>query len=247
MSSLTISDPAFLGVPRVTYRSAVLANTTPAGLWLLNDPSPSGTNQWQDSSGNARHASDLADSLNPTPTASTLNGGLSPVAAFDGSDDRVLIAHDNAFGATSMSVEAWIKVPSSASFWTVVARCATSSANSGSAFYCRVTTTQVQFARFSGSNLTTYSINAAVMDNAWHHVVWAYTSSVYEVIVDGVSAGTTSTSGNLNTPTRAMVLGCDFSSAETNFKAGSLAGVAVHPGTALSAAQVVSHYNAGKP
>lgn len=244
MRGLTISDPALVGVRRTTYLEAVLADSSPAGIWLLNDSDLSGTNRWQDSSGASRHAADLGDTLNPAPTTSSLHGGLTSVAAFDGSNDRVQVPHASTFNAASMSVEAWVKVAASASFWTIAARCATAFANSGSAFYTRVTTTQVQFARFSGSNLTTYSINASVMDDAWHHIVWVYTSSTFQVFVDGSSAGSVSTSGVLNQPTIDLYIGVDVSSAPTNFKAGQLAGVAIHPGASLTGAQAAAHYAA---
>lgn len=232
-----------LGTRLATYRAAVLRDSTPAGLWLLNDSDISGTNQWQDSSGNGHHAADLADSLNPTPTTTTLRGGLSSCASFDGTNDYISVPYTAVYASSTTSIETWIKVGAGQSFWTIAG---IGDESLSTFWWVRVTSTAVQFNR----NGITYSLTASVMDDNWHHIVWTYSSTTFAAWIDGVSIGSTSNGGNLGTPspTTSITIGADYHlSTVKNFKVGQLAGLAIHPNTVLTGTQAAAHYAAGCP
>ncbi len=231
----------------LTFKDAVLADSSPAGLWLLNETNLSGANVWQDTSGNFRHAIDQTDTNNPTPTQTNLAGDLSSCAVFDGINDRIAVAHNPAFNATMVSVEAWVKATASLYILSRYDNYASFSVNS---FNTWINGTGTGITRYSGGNSTTYTSNTIINNGQWHHVVWTYQSGTggYILYIDGILVDQQTTSGTINSSSYPLVIGTGYQGGtHTVFYPGSLSGVAYYPGIILNQIQVSSHYNASRP
>lgn len=95
-----------------SYASAVLADS-PVGYWRLDDASGA---VMADSSGNARDGSYVNAPALGQPSLLATGGGTA--VAFNGTDERATVAHNNAFNGTvadDFTIEMWVKLTSPSS------------------------------------------------------------------------------------------------------------------------------------
>lgn len=179
--------------------------------------------------------------------------GTGSAASFDGVDDYVNIPDASALRLTgSITLEAWVYRPSAATgFRTVFAKGRTTSVTSLQTNYSlRVTSNrQLSFRYDVGSTDHDYRTgNDAVPVDEWAHVAFTFTygtGSSAKPYVNGteVSASWVSGSGGStpNTNSEPLLLGVYH---DQNFWSGRIDEVALYT-TALSAARIEAHYNAG--
>ncbi len=183
--------------------SKILSQTSPVGLWHLNDGSGAAA---EDSSGNGNDGT----LTNMNTSTCWVDGKLDNGLDFDGTDDYVVIADDPVFDITGeITVEAWI-YPASVSGDQVIAgkRYSTSwelslhddsvniNAKQGGTYYSHVLST-----------------GGGVQADAWNHIVWTYDSStgVNRSYVNGVEKQCSEKSGALATDATALYIGCRYS------------------------------------
>jgi hypothetical protein len=228
------------------YAPIVLADN-PIGFWLLNETS--GTTGDDLTANN----NDLTFYNSPTLNVSTGLAGISTAITFDGTNDRLNTATVSTFNiaaSNNWSIEIWIKTNSSAFGVPIVWRDSTGSnaGLNGALLINNGTAGLLQFLTAdSGGNSLIIAHSGGYNDNAWHQVVITATNGgAIRMYIDGVDRANTSTARNTGTSNRAIVVAAnDSSGSYIQFYTGSAAAVSVY-NTALSGAQVLAHYNAGK-
>lgn len=169
----------------------------------------------------------------------------SPVAAtgisgkgltYNGTTDYVYINSPFDFGASSaFTFECWFKSTATTNYPTFIRR-----DGNGVAYLMRLNMGKVEFYCGTPGIVSTNSY----ADGKWHHVVGVKNGSSTTLYVDGVSVGTGSAVTTAqNSGAQAIHVGENSGS---EMFVGTLDEVAIY-GTALSAAQVTAHYNAGTP
>lgn len=88
-------------------------------------------------------------------------------------------------------------------------------------------------------DLQVFSYVGRLLPNQWYHCVWVMQDGTSKFYVDGVAAGTSSTSGNINTGGMTITIGTDHTHADD--VPVDIAGLALYSGE-LSAARVAAHY-----
>lgn len=229
------------------YAATVLADN-PIGFWLLNETSGStGTDL-------TANGNNFTFYNSPTLGVSTGLGGIPLGITFDGTNDRVNSATVSTFNIAASgnwSAEMWFKT-SLSSF------CNFFSWRDGGGDGNGVTTTvslnngttgmvMIQTVDSAGNGLNISHTNS-YNDNAWHHVVASATSSgAVRLYIDGVDRASSTTARRTTTSNREILFGANNFGGGTygQFYTGTGAAVSVY-NTALSASQVLAHYNAGK-
>jgi DNA-binding beta-propeller fold protein YncE len=232
LSAATTVTATFGTAPQSTYAQTVTADT-PAGYWRLDETS--GTTAAKAAGG----------ANNGTYTGVTLGqpgliGSASDKAVtFSGTSSRVQIASNTAVSPTaSVSVEAWIKpgaLPATGAFASV-----TSKAESYSLQFNgpRLEFTIIQ----NGTRRRLQApANAIVVGNTYH-VVGTYDGTTQRLYINGTQSVSAALTGAITANTNALYIGSWDGSSE--FYRGTADEVAVYT-TALTAAQVLNHYNAG--
>ncbi|MGK5082605.1 LamG-like jellyroll fold domain-containing protein [Bdellovibrionota bacterium FG-1] len=225
------------GTGAALYSGTVLADS-PSAYWRL---------------GEAVGATVAADSAGTnvggyygTPTlgtASGLSGDSNTAAYFDGSSAYMTVpdaAALNFASAGQMSMELWINptsVPPVSNRWILDKYTA---ANNGYIVFQTITGT-IGFIVGNGTTLYTIYTPAALPLGSWSHLVATVTATSQKVYLNGVQVAIASSSITLVDSPGAFYMGKYSGGAFFN---GALDEVALYP-TALSAAQVLSHYNAG--
>ena len=229
-----------------TYSSIVLADN-PIGFWLLNETS--GT------TGDDLTANNNDFTFYNSPTLGVATGltGIPLGITFDGTNDRVNSAIASTFNIAASgnwSAEMWFKTSSSA-FSTFFSWRDSGGSGDG------VTTTislnngttgmvMIQSVDSAGNGLNISHTNS-YNNNAWHHVVASATSGgALRLYIDGVDRASSSTARRTTTSNREILFGANNFSGGSygQFYTGTGTAVTVY-NTALSAAQVLAHYNAG--
>jgi len=220
----------------VTYQSVVLADN-PAGFWRLDETSGATA---ADSSGNGttlNYAGTFTVNQAPLITAgraALLNSGtarkLTSTAIF------------NANG--KVTLEAWVKTTTAVNGEIIC-----SDDTTGSRYFQWIIDgaghmTVTLFDTAVGTHARTGAI--AVNDNLRHHLVATYDGATIRLYVDGAEDGTgTAAVFTLATANSNICIGERFSGgADSNFLVGTFDEVAIYT-SALSAARVLAHYNAG--
>jgi len=236
---------AINGTTKATYSQVVLADN-PIGFWLLNETT--GTTG-EDSTVNNN---DFTFYNSPTLGVSTGLAGIPLGITFDGTNDRVnssVVSTFNIAASGNWSAEMWFKTSSSA-FSTFFSWRDNSGSGDG------VTTTislnngttgmvMIQSVDSAGNGLNISHTNS-YNNNAWHHVVASATSGgALRLYIDGVDRANSTTARRTNTSNREIVFGANnLGGSYGQFYTGTGTAVSVY-NTALSAAQVLAHYNAG--
>jgi hypothetical protein len=95
---------------------------------------------------------------------------------------------------------------------------------------------------FVGSSNITVTDPGTPSTTAWNHLALVRNGQQITLYVNGAAAATTSFSGSINTSTGMLAIARSGATSDGYFK-GTVDEVAIYP-TALSAAQILSHYNA---
>jgi hypothetical protein len=227
--------------------SAVVLDDNPIGFWLLNETSGSTGDDLTANNNN------LTFYNSPTLNVSTGLAGIPKAITFDGSNDRLQTSTVSTFNRaanSSWSIEIWIKT-NSATFGTFLGwRDATATGpgttavltiNNGTAGLIQLITTDSL-----GSSLI-ISHAGGYNDNAWHQIVVSATAAgAVRLYVDGVDRANSTTARSSSTSNRFIIVGAnDNGGTAIQFYPGTATAVSVY-NTALSATQVLTHYNAGK-
>jgi concanavalin A-like lectin/glucanase superfamily protein len=221
----------------MTYQSTVLTDS-PTFLWLLNETS--GTSA-ADATGNGNIGGYTGGF---TLGQSAPSGVTTFSVALDGSSGHVL----NYFGSfqTNVSAEVWFN---------------TTSANGGALLFYWLSfgvylnnSGNVIASILDGASARTYCTSPLAYNNgSWHHMVATYSTATSNLLlyIDGAQvASLNDTNGISNTGNNTVNAGDDNQLVafpvvpNSTYLAGSLCAAAVYP-TALSAARVLAHYNAG--
>jgi hypothetical protein len=227
------------------YASVVLADN-PIGFWLLNETSGSTGDDLTANNNN------LTFYNSPTLNAATGLNGIPTGITFDGTNDVLSTSAVSTFdipASGTWSIEIWFKTSSSAFSNFFAWRDATGSGNG-------VTTTvslnngttgmvMLQTVDSAGNGLNISHTNS-YNDNVAHQVVCTGTSGgAIRLYVDGVDRANSTTARRTNTSNRSIIVGAnDLGGSYGQFYTGTATAVSVY-NTALSAAQVLAHYNAG--
>lgn len=222
------------------YPAAVLADG-PAVYYRLDDASGSFT----DSSGNGRTATVTGSPTYNQPPAGTLIDGHS--VTFSGSVQYGDIGTSTFLDSlTALTVEAWVKFTSAAASNTIVGRDQTSGSTQRG-WRLRSATGAINWLVFGNVSTTSATITspATYNDGNWHHVVaTAANSGSAFLYVDGAQVATAPMAFAMAT---SNIVGEHAFIASTHSSVawpGSLDEVAIYT-SALSAARVLAHYNAG--
>lgn len=237
---------AINGRPKDTYSQVVLADN-PIGFWLLNETTGTTGDDLTANNNNFTFYN------SPTLGVSTGLSGIPTGITFDGTNDRVNSATVSTFNIAASgnwSAEMWFKTSSSAFSTFFSWRDSTGSSDG-------VTTTislnngttgmvMIQSVDSAGNGLNISHTNS-YNNNAWHHVVASATSGgALRLYIDGVDRANSTTARRTNTSNREILFGANNGSGGSyiQFYSGTGTAVSVY-NTALSAAQVLAHYNAG--
>ena len=184
-------------------------------------------------------------------STTTAIGKIGQALKFDGTDDYVNAGVLSITIASGYTVSAWIK-NSNASLASFPQIITSDSSGSDRVFQFRLNTTgRLELIRFDSSNTlieTITSLGINLNDNEWHHVTATFNSSVGSVLyIDGAQS-TSSPNTTLNKDLGAAeptLIGARRSSNVTSFFGGPIDDVRIY-NRALSAAEVLQLYNAGK-
>lgn len=222
----------------MSYASEVLADS-PAAYWRLGEAS----GDFADSSGNG---------LTAFPTGVT--HGVASLLASDPADKSASVINTNSFttnGArttgnitgnrTAMSLEAWINTTQTGN--QAILMCDNSSTLR--LFQYRVSSGKLQMILFdSGGAARTITSTVSVNDGLAHHVVGTYDGAKMHLYIDGVEDGT-GTAIVMTIKNTSVICGLFESIGATcNTLGGTGDEFAIYY-SALSAARVLAHYNAG--
>jgi hypothetical protein len=242
---IMLNNLAAINGAKATYSQVVLADN-PIGFWLLNETS--GTTGDDLTANN----NDLTFYNSPTLNVATGLTGITKAITFDGTNDRLqtsTVSTFNIASSSNWSMEIWIKT-NSATFGTFLGwRDATGTGagitgvltiNNGTAGLIQLITTD------NLNNNLIISHAGSYNDNAWHQIVVSATAAgTLRLYVDGVDRANSTTSRNSSTSNRFIIVGAnDLTGTPGQFYPGTATAVSVY-NTALSAGQVLSHYNAG--
>jgi hypothetical protein len=228
------------------YSDAVIADG-PASYWRLDETS--GTSA-ADSAGSQTGTYRNGVTLGQT---GAMSAAANKAAGFDAVDDDVQVGdvYDYA-GTASFSVEFWMKrTATNDTLWRPVIvkedPGADWSSRQGWAMWLAPNSNKVSMERWNGaasSGISTSTINAG----SWYHIVATYDGSTIRLYVNGTLNRSAASSLSMNDHTIPLRFGSFGSYTDSSWfsrYSGLLDDVAIYSST-LSAAQVRTHYNAGR-
>jgi hypothetical protein len=210
-----------------SYQATVLADS-PAGYWRLGDGSGAVAT---DQSGNNRAGTYLAGVTLGQPGA-LIDADAS--ALFDGVTGAVTVPDVGLDLGDVVTVEAWIRLLAANATGTVLSKGA-------NAYGLTITAGVPSFDKSEVAAIVSATVN--LNDLGWHHVVATKNGATNVIYVDGVDRSGAVT--NLTLADTAIALQIGRLSGGTSPLRAYLDEVAVYP-TALSAARVLAHVNAGR-
>jgi YD repeat-containing protein len=231
------------------YRAAILATTGISDFWRLDDAGTSAVD--------ANGANNNGTYTNgPTVVGPLITGETNNNAhAFDGVNDYV-DASPTPFGTPStLSAEAWVRTTATKASGGYHFLVSDSDDDFNNGFSLAIDSSNrptFVVAREGIFNIVTRgqaTSTTAVAPNTTHHIVGTYDGSRVRIYVDGVERANVSFSGSVTWPSgRDLRLGRPISSTglATRYLQGTLDEAAIYT-SALSAATVSAHYDAGKP
>jgi PKD repeat protein len=227
------------------YRAAILATTGISDYWRLDD---TGTTAVDANGGN-----DNGTYVNgPLTATGLLNGETNAARTFDGANDYI-DASPTLFGTPAqLSAETWVRTAATKAAGGYHFLITDSSSDFDNGFSLAIDSGNhavFTVARTTGINVTraTATSSVTLAPNTTHHVVGTYDGATARIYVDGVQVGTATFTGSITWSfSRDLRLGRPVSSSSTTlFLQGVLDEPALYT-TALPAATVLAHYNAGK-
>jgi YD repeat-containing protein len=163
------------------------------------------------------------------------------------SSERVTVADNTLLDPTNLTLEAWVRPDSSLSFGQVRTIFAKTNSNGNDFSYSLdyrrsgFTTNQLVFSVTTSSN-TDYTVTQTLNSGTKYHIAATYNGSTMRIYVNGVQVGSgQSKTGNLRNSAQPLRIGAFWSQ---DYWDGAIDEAAVYS-TALSAAQIQSHYTNG--
>ena len=210
------------------YRARIMADA-PISYWRLDETS--GTTA----------ADQMARNSGTYAGGYTLNaaGGLGhdsdTAAHFNGTDARVGVAASASLSPSArVSVEAWVKPVAITGNKCIVTR--------GWTFYLCFFSSYTWFGVRNASGVDAHVTVASAAAGVWRHLVGTYDGTTIVLYRNGVNIGQVAQSGAIDTTSAAVEIGTDGT--HVYWSDGDIDEVAIYD-TALTAAQVTSHYNRG--
>jgi PKD repeat protein len=229
------------------YAQSVLGTTGVRGYWRLGETT--GTTAADASTSN----NPGTISNGPLSVAGLLTGEANNARDFDGVNDFLNLSPTPFGTPTTFSAEAWVRTGSTKSSGNYHYLISNSSSDFNNGFTLaidssnRATFVVARNVLFTLRGQATSSVT--LPPNTTHHVVGTYDGSRVRVYVDGVERGNASFSSGITYASgRDINIGRKVST--TGQAANHLDGILDEPAlytSALSAATVTAHYNAGKP
>lgn len=213
---------------RTTYPATVLADS-PAVYLRLGDGSGQAAT---DASGNGRDGTYLAGVALGQPGA--LVGDNDPAASFDGASGAVTVPDVGVDFLDTLTLEAWVKMAAAGATGVIVDKGA-------NAYLFRVVAGVPTFGKSGVSTIAATTVN--VDDLEWHHLVVTKSGATTVMYVDGVARTGAVTDATLADNATAVHVGRTVAGAAL-FR-GLMDELALYP-TALTAARVLAHFNAGR-
>jgi Concanavalin A-like lectin/glucanases superfamily/Fibronectin type III domain/Lysyl oxidase len=220
--------------PTSTYANAVTADN-PVSWWRLGETTGN-------TAADQRGVNPGTYTNNPTRGAASLiaSDTVNRAVSLDGSNDYVNVPTSASLNLSSpITLEAWIKptrIPTSGSFNSVLSKSESYSLQFNGP---RLEFTIIQF----GTRQRLQAPSGALAVNGTYHVVGTYDGATRRLYVNGVQVASAALTGGATSSSNRLGLGSWNGSSE--FMRGTLDEPAVY-NTALSAARVSAHYNAGK-
>jgi concanavalin A-like lectin/glucanase superfamily protein len=223
------------------YANAVLADS-PVGFWRLNETSGTAATDLGSGAHNGTYQNGV--SLNSSGPLQDAAGA----ASFDGSDDYVDLGDNYGFsGTASFSVEFWVKRMRSSTNWDqIVTKQKSTSVRSGWEIELAGPgygpDGSVWFQRWvsDAPSPTSAQSSGVLTIGRWNHVVGTYDGTTLKIYINGVLDGSGTDSRSMSAITQPLRFGTSGVGYELQ---GGLADVAIYT-YALSASQVLAHYNA---
>jgi hypothetical protein len=214
------------------YRDAVLADG-PVGYWRLAET----TGAALDATGNAAGGTYNGGMTRGVPGA--LSGDSNAAARFDGTDDYVSVPDNSALDRGDVfSYELWVKRGALQSTTQRLLHKGAGVAALGFGLNNKL----VLIPGGTGA-VNIASSTTAITDQAWHHVVATKNGAGVRIYVDGVDRTAAGTNATLTSNATALNIG--RASTASAYSSADIDEVAVYP-TALTAARVLAHYQAGR-
>lgn len=222
-----------------------VANQSPIFYWRLGDTS--GTSA-VDASGNSRpgtYTGGFTLNQNSLLPGESTNGAV----LLNGSSGYITRASESAFNVSALTAEAWVKSTNTTTRQTIICR---DDVSTNRQFILRTLGTSTDTGQggyielvlfFTGSVTVRFTASANVCDGYIHHVVATYDGVNVKIYVDGKNVLTTAETRSMLSVTTAVFVGMLGNS--STYWNGTIDEVAMY-GYAVTAAQVRSHYQAGK-
>ena len=222
--------------PSGNYADEVAADS-PLLYWRLEETSGS-------------TASDEQNNFDGTVVGADLNvaGKVGSGASFDGTDDYIHAATSSDYNSTAITVEAWLRTASSSGFPMIAARESGAAGTSTRVFQFRLDQSTGRLAAIiwnnSGDIIANFVAGSTdLTDNAWHHAVMSVNGTHVLLHADKVEVGSESYTGDLRTNSDRQFEVARVGN-DGQYFSGRLDEIAYYT-SALSAARIAAHYDAG--
>jgi hypothetical protein len=232
--SNTSSDTTQAPPPATTYAQEVTADA-PVSYWRLGEAS--GT-----VAADARNANPGTFVNGPTLGSASLLGSdtANQAVSFDGVNDHVLVPSSTSLRLGSpLSLEAWIKptaIPATGSFASLLTK--------ADSYSLQFNGPRLEFTIMqSGVRKRLQAAAGAVVAGQTYHVVGTYDGTTQRLYLNGAQVASVALTGPATANANSLYIASWNGSSE--FAKGTIDEAAIYP-TALSAARVLAHYNAGK-
>jgi PKD repeat protein len=232
------------------YRAAVLATSGISDLWRLDETSGTSAADANGANNNGSYVS------SPTSVAALISGETNSFARTLNGSSQYIDASPTPFGSPSnISAEAWVRTSATKSSGGYHFLISNSDDDFNNGFSLVIDSSNKPIFIAARENIIgivtrgTATSSVTVAPNTIHHIVGTFDGSRVRIYVDGVERGNATFSGNPSWPSgRDLRIGRPISSSNLSqrYLQGTIDEPAIYT-SAMSAATVLAHYNAGKP
>jgi hypothetical protein len=202
-------------------------------LYHFNNQSEYGENDTRvyDFSGNNNHGTVINATWNST-------GGILGTGAFmfDGGTSQINVSYSSSLVSTNKTIAFWINLKNLSGTSYLINYFNGYASSDGTYNNIRVTSSKIYVNMRSGGANNIISCNTDLLNDRWHHIVWTYNNSNNVIYLDGNLCNINTKTGDLQTGTRAMLIG--------NSTNGSIDEVSIW-NRSLSAEEVYRLYSMG--
>ena len=232
------------------YRTAVLGTSAISEYWRLDETSGTAAADANGANNNGAYNG------SPTSVASLIEGETNSFArSFNGTSQYVDMSPTPFGTPASLSAEAWVKTSAAKASGGYHFLISDSSSEFNNGFSLAIDSSNRPLFVVARENIlgivtrSQATSSVTVAPNTTHHIVGSFGSGQVRIYVDGVERGSAPFSGSVTWPSgRDLRIGRPVSS--TSLAQRYLQGTIDEPAlytSALAAAAVLAHYNAGKP